>query len=197
MTGLTTNVGGFYDLEASYAGFGLKNVFTAAGATITIGFDGVYSAGLSYDASVAVAYSFMEAKDTITLSGFYDDNSELDVGLLFADASGLVPSLTFSLGAYLYDLIHFNTNSIAIGESGSYQYMLDKTNYVTPYEKFYFNLNGNQMYLNAGLTIAIFPKTTFTIDFAGGVIGYDNNIDLVATPLADSMILTVGTTVTY
>jgi len=198
---LTFNVGGIYDIDTSYVGFGASLGYTVAGITATVGFDGQVAATVfDYDLAASVAYSFREAKDSLSVNVYNDSFDLLNFGVLFSDASGFIPGLSFSFGAYVYDLLASPANDpmlVSLGETASYKFMLGDVNYVMPYETVRYDLAGAKMYLNGGVDVKVIPNTVFKLDFVGGSTANDNNVGLVGVDIATYQVLSVSATVSY
>jgi hypothetical protein len=193
---LTFEVAGFYNLETEMLGFGGKAGYAISGISANVGFDGVYAAStLNWDLAASLGYAFMEDKDSVSLDAYLDNADLFNLGLLFKDAEGFMKGLSVSLGAYLYDVMAAQT--ISFGESVDYKFMMGDVNYVKPYEKVCYDVDAKALYLNVGVELMLFPKTTFKIDFAGGETADDNNIALVGTDISALQVLSVSTTITY
>jgi len=185
---VTITAGMFYDIQTKYLGLTGKVAATPIeNLSLTLALDAlkIDTADLKFDVYGKVAYSFMEAKDSVAFETYFTPltttTKRLDLGVKFTDAEGFVPGLGFTLAAYAYDMLASPANDpqkVSVAESVWFKAMLDDVNYVKPYQKAYYDLVGEDLYFNFGVEAVLIPNTTFTLDYAAGTPAKNDNTNI-------------------
>jgi hypothetical protein len=168
---------------------------TSGSLTAYAAIDALNGTSFVWDASAGVAYKLFEGKDSINFDAYYTDQlspapaagkfpaagtpHKGDFGLKFVDASGIVPNLNFTLGAFVDDVLADTAHDpmwLSVAASADYKAMLDDVKYVKPYGAYKMDLSGvKDSYLKVGLEAGLITNTTFDVNFQMGAENKDNN----------------------